>query len=425
MIQSKRHYKSPLLSFLMNWNTQFLLGFLLSVILAAVLAWGVYWQSWLTVPSRFNSLIASTLIYFFSFISLRNFLNYLGILNLRYVMPAILVWVVVGYGALFILRVPYSIYFLTYALVFMLLFFLAVCLIRNRYGEFSVGYIALGNLKEQVSLPNVSTVYWVKIDKNTDVDAINADVVVADLRANLGDYWEHFLAECTLKHIPVYHSSRLIESATGRVKIDHLYENDLGSLLPSKGYLFVKRIVDVVLVLASMPVVIPIMVVTSICIALESRGGVFFCQERIGEGGVPYTMYKFRSMYINNDTRQTQKKDKRITKVGRIIRKTRIDELPQFYNVLKGEMSLIGPRSEIVSFVDDYNKEIPFYNYRHIVKPGISGWAQVMHGYTADTEATKIKLEHDFYYIKNFSFSLDLLIFFKTIQTIFTASGAR
>ncbi len=426
MIQSKRHYKSPLLSFLMSWNIQFLLGFVVSVILAAVLAWGEHWQSWLNIPARFNSLTITVLIYLFSFVSLRNFLNYLGMLNLRYVMPAILVWVVVGYGALFILRVPYSIYFLTYALVLMLLFFLAVCLIRNRYGEFSVGYIALGNLKEQDLLPEVSTVHWVKIDENTEIDAVNADVVVADLRANLGDYWEHFLAECTLKHIPVYHSSRLIESATGRVKIDHLYENDLGSLLPSKSYLFIKRILDISIVLISIPIVLPIVLIAMLCIVLESRGGVFFVQDRIGQAGKKFKMYKLRSMYKDTENdKSTNKNDPRITKIGKLIRKTRIDELPQFYNVLKGEMSLIGPRAEFAKFAQAFEKEIPFFNYRHIVKPGISGWAQVMQGYTADTAETRIKLEHDFYYIKNFSFSLDLLIFFKTIQTILTGSGAR
>ncbi len=161
---------------------------------------------------------------------------------------------------------------------------------------------------------------------------------------------------------------------------------------------------------------------------LESRGGVFFLQERVGQGGVPFTMYKFRSMCQDSEkdgSQFAQANDMRVTRVGKFIRKTRIDELPQFYNVLKGEMSLIGPRPEQKKFVDEFNKQIPFYNYRHIVKPGISGWAQVVHGYAANAEDTRIKLEHDFYYIKNFSFSMDLLILFKTIQTMLTGFGAR
>ncbi|MFW3379837.1 sugar transferase, partial [Glaesserella parasuis] len=116
--------------------------------------------------------------------------------------------------------------------------------------------------------------------------------------------------------------------------------------------------------------------------------------------------------------------DMRITKVGKFIRKTRIDELPQFFNVLKGDMSLIGPRPEQKVFVDKFIKEIPFYNYRHIVKPGISGWAQVIQGY-ADVNDTKIKLQYDLYYIKNFSIWLDILIVFKTIKTMLTGFGAR
>jgi len=114
-----------------------------------------------------------------------------------------------------------------------------------------------------------------------------------------------------------------------------------------------------------------------------------------------------------------------VTKFGSFIRQARIDELPQFINVLKGEMSLIGPRPEQLDFVKCFNETIPFYRYRHIVKPGISGWAQVMHGYASDEDETKVKLEHDFFYIKNFSLTLDLLIVIKTIQTMVTGFGAR
>ena len=117
--------------------------------------------------------------------------------------------------------------------------------------------------------------------------------------------------------------------------------------------------------------------------------------------------------------------DMRVTRVGKFIRKTRIDELPQFFNVLKGDMSLIGPRPEQKVFVDQFEQEIPFYNYRHIVKPGITGWAQVTHGYAGDADETRVKIEHDFYYIKHISFSLDILIVFKTIKTMLTGFGAR
>ncbi|MCT7655675.1 sugar transferase [Oceanimonas sp. NS1] len=120
-----------------------------------------------------------------------------------------------------------------------------------------------------------------------------------------------------------------------------------------------------------------------------------------------------------------QSNDMRVTRVGKFIRKTRLDEFPQFFNVLKGDMSLIGPRPEQRAFVEQFDQEIPFYIYRHVVKPGITGWAQVVHGYASDADDTRIKLQHDFYYIKNFSFWLDILIVYKTIRTICTGFGAK
>ena len=120
-----------------------------------------------------------------------------------------------------------------------------------------------------------------------------------------------------------------------------------------------------------------------------------------------------------------QTNDERITKIGKFIRQTRIDELPQFFNILKGDMSLIGPRPEQKVFVEQFEQAIPFYNYRHIVKPGLSGWAQVTQGYASDTEETQVKIEYDFYYIKNFSFLLDLVTIAKTIRIIMTGFGAR
>ncbi|MNZ52763.1 UDP-N-acetylgalactosamine-undecaprenyl-phosphate N-acetylgalactosaminephosphotransferase [compost metagenome] len=170
------------------------------------------------------------------------------------------------------------------------------------------------------------------------------------------------------------------------------------------------------------------MLVTAILIKLESPGPVMFLQNRVGKGNQDFRIYKFRSMCQNSEqhgAQFAQDGDMRVTRVGKVIRKLRIDELPQFFNVLKGDMSLIGPRPEQRTFVDQFEREIPFYMYRHIVRPGISGWAQVVHGYAADADDTRIKIEHDFYYIKHFSLWLDVLIVFKTIRTILTGFGAR
>jgi lipopolysaccharide/colanic/teichoic acid biosynthesis glycosyltransferase len=170
------------------------------------------------------------------------------------------------------------------------------------------------------------------------------------------------------------------------------------------------------------------MLIIALAIRIDSRGPIIFTQERVGEGGRVFNMHKFRSMTHDADQTAAQfamAGDKRVTRVGAFIRKFRLDELPQFWNILIGDMSLIGPRPEQVGFVEQFERDIPYYSYRHLVRPGITGWAQVNHGYAADHEETRKKLEHDLYYVKHFSFWLDVLIGFKTIGTVTTGYGAR
>ena len=189
----------------------------------------------------------------------------------------------------------------------------------------------------------------------------------------------------------------------------------------------IKRLLDIIGSLCALIISSPILLGVAIAIKLDDGGPVFFSQTRIGLHGKPFKMYKFRSMQADapdQNKLMTQANDYRVTRVGRVIRKWRMDELPQFWNVLKGEMSLIGPRPELPTEVARLDKEIPFYIYRQIVKPGISGWAQVMQG-DGHVENIQTKLEYDFYYIKNFSFTLDFLIVIKTIQTMLTGFGAR
>jgi exopolysaccharide biosynthesis polyprenyl glycosylphosphotransferase len=205
-------------------------------------------------------------------------------------------------------------------------------------------------------------------------------------------------------------------------------ENNIGSLLPSPTYEMLKRLADLAILVCSLPIVLPICIITAICIKLESPGPVIYAQMRVGQGNKRFVMYKFRSMYVDNKERVAKfasEEDPRVTRVGRIIRQLRIDELPQLINVLNAEMSLIGPRPEQPAFVQRFDEIIPFYCYRHVVKPGITGWAQVRHGYAASTDETQVKIEHDFYYIKNCSLYLDLLIVFLTVKTMLTGFGAR
>src|SRR5699024_2810217 len=199
------------------------------------------------------------------------------------------------------------------------------------------------------------------------------------------------------------------------VSVHRLSENIFGSLLPSAVYIGIKRFCDTALVTLTLPIWLPIMIITGLVVVLESKGPMFFAQDRVGRGNKIFRIYKLRSMRTDAEQSGAQfakQRDSRITPVGRFIRKTRIDEIPQFINVLKGEMSLIGPRPEQYDFVKEFEMKIPFYSYRHVVRPGITGWAQVTQGYAASTDDTKLKIEYDLYYIKNFSLWLDLLIVF-------------
>ena len=176
------------------------------------------------------------------------------------------------------------------------------------------------------------------------------------------------------------------------------------------------------------PLLLPVCLIVAGLVRLDSPGPALFVQHRIGKGNRVFRMYKFRSMRPHDDDNlvpQFADQDAhRITRLGAFIRKFRIDELPQFFNVLKGDMSLIGPRPEQPGFVEKFEDEVPYYSYRHIVRPGITGWAQVNHGYATNTESTREKVEHDFYYIKNLSPTLDFLVTMRTLKTIATGFGA-
>ncbi|AZB44594.1 exopolysaccharide biosynthesis polyprenyl glycosylphosphotransferase [Bacillus sp. FJAT-42376] len=186
-----------------------------------------------------------------------------------------------------------------------------------------------------------------------------------------------------------------------------------------------KRFSDIILALIGLILSSPIVLITMLAIKLESPGAALFFQERVGLKGHKFNVIKLRSMRTDaekNGAQWASKNDPRVTKIGAFIRKTRIDELPQFYNVLKGDMSLIGPRPERPMFAEDFEREIPGFSQRLAVKPGLTGWAQVNGGYDI---TPKEKLQHDLYYISNMSFVLDLKIIFKTIRVIFTGEGAR
>jgi sugar transferase (PEP-CTERM system associated) len=189
-----------------------------------------------------------------------------------------------------------------------------------------------------------------------------------------------------------------------------------------------KRVFDVLVSIALLTLTGPLMLTVAVLIALESRGPIFYAQERVGKGGHIFTLLKFRSMRTDAEATAAPKwateRDPRITSIGALLRPMRLDELPQLINVLRGDMSLIGPRPERPFFVDQLSREIPFYGLRHVVKPGLSGWAQINAPYASSVAETRTKLSYDLYYIKNRSFILDLYIALSTIRVVLLREGA-
>lgn len=358
-------------------------------------------------------------------ISFNKILKYPGEHKGIMLLPYILTWYAMGMLFSLLLNLSYVVeYFVFHILLVVVTSYYSLYKKHISQKKDIIYYIPFGRAE---NLNKVQNVDWIRLDE-PDYKA-DISVLVADLHSpELTKEWQHFLAEKTLQGVDVYNVRQILESLTGRIKITHLYENNLGALQPSDTYVRVKQTLDIILVLLTFPITLPIMLITAIAIKLESEGPMLFIQNRVGQKGKEFKIYKFRSMC--KDSEKSGAKiatvgDMRVTRIGKFIRKTRIDELPQFFNILKGDMSLIGPRPEQKVFVEQFEKSIPFYAYRHIVKPGISGWAQVTHGYAATEDETQVKIEHDFYYIKHFSFSLDVLIFFKTIHTMITGFGAR
>lgn len=207
---------------------------------------------------------------------------------------------------------------------------------------------------------------------------------------------------------------------------DYFLNKEAFSVLRNRAKIATKRFFDIIYASILLTILSPVMLVTAIAIRLESKGSIFYRQKRVGLYNIEFEVIKFRSMTANaeaNGAQWAQQNDPRATKVGTFIRKTRIDEIPQLFNVLRGEMSLIGPRPERAVFIEMLKTAIPYYEFRHVIKPGLTGWAQVKYPYGASIEDGMWKHKYDMYYIKNQSFWFDFKIILRTIRVVLAGLG--
>lgn len=401
---------------------QLLGAMLVAVAMPAVLRWGLD-AAQVDTASLENSVIGTAVAMLFGAYLIRRVTAYPGVSKVAAPAPVF----ATAYGAVivffFFARLDYSRFQFVASFLLALGWFGFVGLVEPHIRRQRFLLLAFGRAG---SLLERDEADWVVARSDAELpDKLTG--VVADLRADLAPNWQQLLAHAALSGLPVYHWKQIAEALSGTVDIEHMSENNLGSLLPSSVYLRFKRMLDVAIAIATLPVAVAIALPTMLAIWICDGRPIFFLQERTGFGGRPFTMVKFRTMCRDaSDGRAfTEPDDPRVTRLGRLLRRTRIDELPQIINILAGDMSWIGPRPESLELAGWYETEVPFYSYRHIVRPGVTGWAQVHQGNVAEIGAATGKLRYDFYYIKHFSPWLDLLVAAKTVRIVLTGFGAR
>lgn len=375
-----------------------------------------------------NTVVANAVAVLIGFYIYRSIAIYPGTQASYSILPTFLIAYVLVLTVLIFTRLDYNRILLISGFLASVLWFYFLVLMPQHRRPLRIGVVPFGDVGAPVHRRRAE---WYTIAKPEAAQVQNYDMLVADFRVDLPDEWERYLADVTLAGVPVLHVKQLRESLTGRVEIDHLSENNFGALIPDHVYLKVKQAVDLATAVIALALLAPLLLIVGAAVRLDSSGPALFRQRRVGYAGRIFTVYKFRTMKVPDGTAadrenaMTSEDDPRITRLGRFLRRSRIDELPQIINILRGEMSWIGPRPEAQVLSQWYESELPFYRYRHIVRPGITGWAQVNQGHVAEVDDVLIKLHYDFYYIRYFSPWLDALITVRTIVTVFTGFGSR
>ena len=299
----------------------------------------------------------------------------------------------------------------------------------DKVGITIVGFLDVGADEQSVESDKLLTKTSSLLDL-VEKYAIDEIVVATDDRRK-GLPLEDML-ECKMHGTAILQAPEFYERQLGKIRLDSVHP---GTMVFAEGFTQAvlrrteKRIVDVAISVLLLIVTLPITLLVAIAVALESRGPVFYKQERVGLKGKTFTVLKFRSMNVDAEKNGVavwaDNEDPRVTRIGHCLRKFRLDELPQLINVLKGDMSFVGPRPERPQFVDELSDVIPFYQLRHYVKPGLTGWAQVCYPYGASINDSREKLQYDLYYLKNYSLFLDLNVILLTVQVILWGKGAR
>ena len=284
----------------------------------------------------------------------------------------------------------------------------------SKKGSLIDGYPILGN---RDSIDNVI--------RQNDVDLIIA-AITHEKHADL----IKALINCSWKGVDIVDMPAIYEQLTGKIPFKHINNMWMLHIAIGKPKLYsrlIKPVLEAIIALTLFVLLMPVMVVLAIVIKCDSRGRIFYTQERVGKDGRKFTIMKFRTMVENAESLTgavyAADNDSRITKIGRFLRKWRLDEIPQLVNVIKGDMSLVGPRPEREVFIKEFEEKIPFYTQRLLVRPGLTGWAQVKFPYASSIEQTEEKLQYDLYYIKNMSFILDFVVFLKTIRVVLFGKG--
>jgi len=285
--------------------------------------------------------------------------------------------------------------------------------------------------EDLVASPHAEVVWVLDPSFDGPTELPDRDVTLAvDLRAILSERVARHLSSCDFAGYTIRPLTSIYEEHTGRVPLVHLPEGwEISApLLAVAPWLPGKRVFDVATTAVTAPLWLAIGLLVGIYVKFASPGPAIFRQERVGQGGVPFTIFKFRTMILEAEKdgpRFATEDDQRLIRGGRFLRKSRLDEIPQLWNVLKGEMSLVGPRAEQVPFAETFRQKIPFYEHRHLVRPGITGWAQVNYRYADDQADTIEKLTYDLYYIKHMSPVMDISVLWKSVWTVLTGAGAR